>query len=102
MPVLARDWPRAFIERSAADDHQPHFGHAVDGPADSFAAHAAVLGAAVGHVVDAQRRHFVDHHAADFQLVPRLLNVADVAGEHARLQAVAAAVHQVDRLLEIR
>src|SRR5688572_1179277 len=99
--TLTPTLPERDSLQAAADNHQPHFGHAVNGPADTFAAHAAVLRAAVGHVVHPEGGHFVDHDAADFQFVPCLLNSTDVVGKDAGLQTVAAAIHKVDCLLEV-
>src|SRR5215203_2038889 len=76
--------PRCALRlRRCAHDQQPQFRHAFDSPADAFTAQAAVLIAAVGHLIRAPGRHFVDHHAADVELVPGLLNLSDVTRENA-------------------
>src|SRR5579862_8599086 len=84
-----------------AHHHEPQLRHVLDRIADALAAEARVLHAAVGHVVDAERRHVVDHDAADLQLVPRALGMRERIGEHAGLQPEVAVVHARERLVEI-
>ena len=49
--------------------------------------------------IGAPRRHLVDHHAADIQFVPGLLNLADITSENASLQAVVAVIDGGQRLI---
>ncbi len=48
-------------------DHEFGLGHLFDGIAQPFAAKAGIFDAAVGHVIDAERRNISSNHASDFE-----------------------------------
>src|SRR6218665_320069 len=80
------------------EGHDPFFGHFVHGVARSFAAETAVLGAAVGHQVDARARRFVDVHATHLEFLRGRQRVAQAVGEQAGGQAEGRGVDAVHRL----
>ena len=57
--------------RRGAHHHQADLRHVLDGEADALAPEAAVLHAAVGHVVHAPGGNVADHHAAHLEHGPR-------------------------------
>jgi hypothetical protein len=64
--------PHMFIVLPTFSSAQIHyqelgFGHLFDGVAQAFATEAGVFDAAVGHVIDAERRNISRDHAADFE-----------------------------------
>src|SRR3954453_8560332 len=83
------------------EDHDPDLRHVVDRVAQSLATLARVLDAAVRHGVDPVRRHVVDDHAADVQLLEAPPRVAQLAGEDAGLEAEEGVVDPADGLVEV-
>lgn len=57
-----------------------------------LAAKTAVLDAAVGHTVDPESGHIVDHHAPHFELCMRLLDVIELVGVDTGLDAVVGLI----------
>ncbi len=53
----------ARVERDHLD-----LGHLFDGKARAFSPEPAIADAAIGHLIDAERRGIVDEHIADFEL----------------------------------
>src|SRR5688500_13149667 len=92
------------LERASAgpgEHHDPDLGHVVDGPAKALAPEAAVLDAAVRHVVDPVGRHVVHDHAPDFQLLEGPPGMCQVVGEDTGLQTEERVVDAADGVVEV-
>ena len=82
------------LGRSELDDDQALLGHLAHRVVRAFLGVAAVLHAAVGHLVGAERRHLVHGDATEVELVRGPQRGAQVVGEDRGLQPVAAVVRQ--------
>ena len=82
-----------LVDRAREGDQVvPDLGHVFHGKTNALSPEAALLHAAVWHVIDTPRGHVAYHDAADIEFVPRLLHLVEVAGEYAGLQAEHAVV----------
>ena len=67
----------------------------------AFASQAALFHSAVGHIVDAPGRYFVDDHATDLEGLEGAPGVIQIIGEDACLQPEAAGVDLGEGVLDI-
>src|SRR5262245_30914756 len=81
-------------------DDETLFGHLADRVRRSFPGVPGILHPSVGHLVRPEGRRLVDGDAAEVELSRRVQSGLDVPDEHARLQPVAGAVGECDRLVE--
>src|SRR3954451_8590265 len=91
----------AALQRQRVEREQLQLGHLFNGVPEALAAGSGILDAAVGHVVDAERRHVVDHQPARVDPVERLLHDPQVAREDPRLEAELAGPGAVDCLVHV-
>src|SRR3990172_7065698 len=96
-----RDEPSRAALGRPGEDEDADLGHVLDGEAEALATEPRFLHPAVRHVIDPVGRDVVDDDPADLELVERMPGVAEIVGEHTRLEAERRIVDGVDGIAQI-